>query len=99
MVLLVALAVGWQVLVWSGASPPYPGLATQDWVLLILGTVFFLLVMVGLVWLCVWLVREMRLNQRQRAFLDAVTHELKTPLSSVRLYLDTLSRHDLDPER
>lgn len=99
MVLLVALAVGWQVLVWSGASPPYPGLATRAWVLLILGTVFFLLVMVGLVWLCVWLVREMRLNQRQRAFLDAVTHELKTPLSSVRLYLDTLSRHDLDPEQ
>ena len=99
MLLLVALAVGWQVLVWSGASPPDPGLTTRDWVLLVLGTLFFVLVMIGLVWLCLWLVREMRLNQRQRAFLDAVTHELKTPLSSVRLYLDTLSRHDPGPDQ
>jgi signal transduction histidine kinase len=41
----------------------------------------------------------MRLNQRQRAFLDAVTHEMKTPLASMRLYVDTLIRHDPDRER
>ena len=100
-VLVLALAVGWQVLVWSEQTGPAltPGLSRLDWVLLILGTVFFVLIMVGLVWLCAWLVREMRVNQRQRAFLDAVTHELKTPLASFRLYLDTLGRHDPDPER
>ena len=65
--------------------------------LLIAGGVFFLLVIVGLVWLCAWLVREMRTNQRQRAFIDAVTHEMRTPLASLRLYLDTLARHDPDP--
>ncbi len=99
--LVLALAVGWQVLVWSEQTRPAltPGLSRLDWVLLILGTVFFVLIMVGLVWLCAWLVREMRVNQRQRAFLDAVTHELKTPLASFRLYLDTLGRHDPDPER
>jgi signal transduction histidine kinase len=96
--LLLALAAGWQVLV-LGDFDPRPGPRTLDWVLLVLGTLFFLLVLIGLVWLCAWLVREMRLNQRQRAFVDAVTHELKTPLASFRLYLDTLGRHDLDPER
>jgi signal transduction histidine kinase len=75
------------------------GLSTLDWVLLVLGTVFFVLVMGGLVWLSAWLVREMRLNQRQQAFLDAVTHEMKTPLASLRLYLDTLARHDPEPAR
>jgi signal transduction histidine kinase len=65
----------------------------------VLGSLFFLLVMVGLVWLSAWLVREMRLNQRQRAFLDAVTHEMKTPLASLRLYVDTLTRHDPEPQR
>jgi len=74
-------------------------LVTLDWVMLVLGTLFFILVMIGLVWLCVWLVNEMRFNQRQRAFLDAVTHELKTPLASFRLYLDTLGRHDLEADR
>ncbi|MBW2229594.1 MAG: HAMP domain-containing histidine kinase [Deltaproteobacteria bacterium] len=100
MVLLLALAVGWQVLVWSGSTtPPTDDLATLDWVLLVLGTLFFVLVMIGLVWLCVLLVQEVRLNQRQRAFLDAVTHEMKTPLSSFRLGLDTLGRHELERER
>jgi signal transduction histidine kinase len=97
--LLLILAVGWQILVVSGVRPVARGLSTLDWLLLVLGTVFFLLIIVGLVWLCAWLVREVRVNQRQRAFLDAVTHEMKTPLASLRLYLDTLLRHDPEGDR
>ncbi|MCA9509653.1 MAG: HAMP domain-containing sensor histidine kinase [Myxococcota bacterium] len=100
--LLLLLAAGWQVLVLADFEPrldPRPGLGVTDWIFLVLGTLFFGLVLAGLVWLCVWLVQEMRLNQRQRAFIDAVTHELKTPLASFRLYLDTIASHDLDPER
>jgi signal transduction histidine kinase len=97
--LVLALAVGWQILVVGDARSVAAGLSTLDWVLLVLGTLFFLLVLAGLVWLSAWLVREMRINQRQRAFLDAVTHEMKTPLASLRLYLDTLTRHDPDPLR
>ncbi len=96
--LVLALAVGW-ILVVSDARSVARGLTTLDWALLVLGAVFFLLVIVGLVWLCAWLVREMRVNQSQRAFLDAVTHEMKTPLASLRLYLDTIARHDPDPVR
>jgi len=98
-VLVLALAVGWQILVVGDSRSVAAGLTTLDWVLLVLGSLFFLLVMAGLVWLAAWLVREMRLNQRQRAFLDAVTHEMKTPLASLRLYVDTLSRHDPEPAR
>jgi len=94
--LLLTLAVGWQVLVWTDRPDAAPALRASDWFLLVLGSLFFLVVMIGLVWMCVWLVREMRLNQRQQAFLDAVTHEMKTPLASFRLYLDTLARHDPD---
>lgn len=97
--LLLTLAVGWQVLVWTDRPDATPALRASDWVLLVLGSLFFLVVMIGLAWMCVWLVREMRLNQRQRAFLDAVTHEMKTPLASFRLYLDTLERHDPDAEQ
>jgi len=97
-VMLLLLAAGWQVLV-LGDFDPRPGARTLDWLLLIFGTLFFLFVLGGLVWMCVWLVQEMRLNQRQRAFIDAVTHELKTPLASFRLYLDTLDRHDLGAEQ
>ena len=99
MVLVLALAVGWQILVWRDDSGLDSGLSRFDAVLFVLGSLFFLFVAAGLVWLCVKLVLEMRLNQSQRAFLDAVTHELKTPLASYRLGLETLARHELDPEQ
>ncbi|UCE86939.1 MAG: HAMP domain-containing histidine kinase [Deltaproteobacteria bacterium] len=97
--LALALAVGWQMLVTSDLSPVARGLTTVHWLLLILGTLFFALIVIGLVLLCAWLIREMRHNQRQQAFLDAVTHEMRTPLASLRLYVETLQRHDPQPAR
>lgn len=98
-VLAVALAVGWQILVVSDFGSVARGFTPANWWFLILGSIFFGLVILGLVLLCAWLIREMRHNQRQQAFLDAVTHEMKTPLASLRLALDTLHRRDPDAER
>ena len=98
-VLLIALAVGWQILVVGDPRTVAAGFTTFDWVFLVFGTLFFVVVIAGLVWMSAWVVREMRLNQRQRAFLDAVTHEMKTPLASLRLYLDTLTRHQLETDQ
>ncbi len=95
-ILAAVLAVVYWVLVLGGPNAS-SDLGTLGWILLALGTAFFALIIVGTGWLCAWLISEMRVNQRQRAFLDAVTHEMKTPLASLRLYLDTLMRRD--PER
>jgi len=97
-VIAVGLGVGWQLLV-VAIRPVTRGLGSGEWALIVLGSLLSLLILVGLVLLCVWLVREIRFNQRQQAFLDAVTHEMKTPLAALRLYLETLGRHDLAAER
>jgi signal transduction histidine kinase len=100
--LATTLAVGWNVLVVRGIGEVREvaaSLSNTHWVLLSLGTLLYALLIAGLALLCAWLVREMRHSQRQQAFLDAVTHEMKTPLASLRLYLDTLHRHDPGSDR
>jgi signal transduction histidine kinase len=97
-VIAVGLGVGWQLLV-VNIEPLPRGLTGAHWALIVLGSLLSLLILVGLLLLCIWLVREIRFNQRQQAFLDAVTHEMKTPLAALRLYLETLGRHDVETDR
>jgi signal transduction histidine kinase len=65
-------------------------------VVLVLGIIVFALLAAGVVLNTVFLIREIRRNERQDSFLNAVTHELKTPIASIRLYLDTLERRPVD---
>jgi signal transduction histidine kinase len=66
---------------------------------MILGIVSFAILVAGVVLNTVFLVREVRRNERQDSFLNAVTHELKTPIASIRLYLDTLQRRAVPEEQ
>jgi len=94
----VTLTVGWQIV---GVSEAWRAkeMTTLRWVVYFLGTVLFLLLIGGLALLVALLVREVRLNERQSNFVSAVTHELKTPVASLKLYLDTLQMRDLPESR
>ena len=63
------------------------------------GLVFLLLLAVGAAFVYRSVRRQFRLQQQQQNFMMAVTHELKTPISVVRLNLETLQKYSLDPEK
>jgi signal transduction histidine kinase len=69
------------------------------WVWLALGTTFLVMLLVGVVLYLLISVKGIRLNQRQSNFIDSVTHELKSPIASLKLYLQTLSRRNVDEQR
>jgi signal transduction histidine kinase len=82
--LATALNVGWIIFHWRQVVP------------LVLGIILFGLLIAGLVMNTIFLVREIRRNEQQDSFLNAITHELKTPIASIRLYLETLASRPLD---
>ena len=78
----VALNVSWIVINW------------REGLLLVTGVILFPVIIAGVVLNTIFLVREVRRSEQHDAFINAVTHELKTPVASIRLYLETLQRRE-----
>jgi signal transduction histidine kinase len=91
--LSAALLVGWTVLFGQKIAEQQE-IVVEVW-LLVLGAISFTVIIGVLVLLSYFLAREILEVRRQNSFIDSVTHELKSPLASIRLCLDTLARPEL----
>jgi two-component system sensor histidine kinase SenX3 len=84
---ILLLYVGWVLLKW------------QTGILLLVGVLLLAMIIAGVVLNTLFLVREIRRNEQHDAFINAVTHELKTPVASIRLYLQTLQTHTVEESK
>src|SRR5271165_5758051 len=84
---ILLLYVGWVLLNW------------RQGILLFFGILLLAMIIAGVVLNTTFLVREIRRNEEHDAFINAVTHELKTPVASIRLYLETLQTRSVDEEK
>jgi len=83
-----AVGSGWVILNW------------EESVKVVLGVLFFGAIVTGIILNTSFLVREIRKNEQHDSFINAVTHELKTPIASIRLHLQTLEHRKLEePQR
>jgi len=94
---IIALGVGW-VLV-SVAAALGSRNAAFYYAILGVGVALLVLVLVGVIVYLALTVKAIALSQRQSNFIDSVTHELKSPLASLKLSLQTLARRPVAPER
>ena len=83
----VALNVSWIIFHWRAVVP------------LVMGIIFFGMIIAGLILNTIFLVREVRRNEQHDSFINAVTHELKTPIASIHLYLETLLTRNVEEEK
>jgi signal transduction histidine kinase len=83
----VTLNISWLVLNW------------REGMVIVFGSIFFLVIISLGVINTIFLVREIRRNEQHDSFINAVTHELKTPVASIRLYLQTLQSRELNDEK
>lgn len=101
LVLTVAIAVGWN-LIFAGyygeavADLDHPGRRTGYWILMAVGDLFLATVITAIAIFLALTIRRGRRLRLQDAFIDRVTHELRTPIAALRLAVDTCIRRDLD---
>ncbi len=77
---------------------PEQALSSQTWVVILVLSILVGVILIGLFFIFIYNQKTFQLYRLQRNFIDNFTHELKTPVTSLKLYLETFKKHELSRE-
>ena len=70
-------------------------LELKTWVVILVLSILVAIIMIGILIIFAFNIKLLRLYRLQHNFINNFTHELKTPVTSIRLYLETFQKHEL----
>ncbi|MDO9585057.1 MAG: hypothetical protein Q7I93_01075, partial [Syntrophales bacterium] len=91
----IEVSVGLQALVRRHNLDPHQFFEVRTWVVILVLSILVGIILAGILIIFVYSQKMARLNRLQHEFINNFTHELKTPVTSLKLYLETFLKHDL----
>ena len=94
----IEVSAGLRAVVHRYGLDPQQFFEAQTWVVILVLSILVGIILVGIFIIFVYSQKMARLNRLQHEFINNFTHELKTPVTSLKLYLETFLKHDLSRE-
>ena len=102
----LALYIYWYIEVSAGLAAviqkyqldPTQFLEVQTWVVILVLSILVAIILAGVFIIFIYNQKTLQLYRMQRNFINSFTHELKTPVTSLKLYLETFAKHELPRE-
>jgi len=94
----VEISAGLKAVITKSNLDPEQVLAPQTWVVILILSILVGIIMLGIFIIFVYYQKTLQLYRLQRNFINNFTHELKTPVTSLKLYLETFRKHALNRE-
>lgn len=94
----VEVSAGLRSVIQRANIDPGQVLASQTWVVILVLSILVGIILMGIFTIFIYNQKTFQLYRLQRNFISSFTHELKTPVTSLKLYLETFRKHDLPRE-
>ncbi len=95
----VSVSTGLKTVLEKSNLDPQQFIAWQTWVVIMVLSILVGIILIGIFMIFVYQRKTLALYRSQYNFINSFTHELKTPTTSLRLYLETFIKHELPRDK
>jgi two-component system, OmpR family, phosphate regulon sensor histidine kinase PhoR len=94
----VSVSAGLKSVIQRYQLDPDQFIEANTWVVILVLSLLVAIILAGIVIIFIYSLKILQLYRLQHNFINSFTHELKTPVTSLKLYLETFARHEIPRE-